>query len=194
MRGRSVAALVLATAATLAMGCKKPEAIEEGAGIQADAMHGPPPSRVVQAVPDGLFTNPTDAGSAGPQPEPGNSGLMGQPDARRPDARADARADTALPDAAGTCDVLRQNCPRKSDGCYPGSGAGYCALVQQAGQENASCFEHDQCNVGSACIRENVAGSGFCRKFCNTASPTRDVTCVRCVALANMYPAGYCAP
>lgn len=194
MRARSVATLFLAVVAGLAVGCKQPEPIEEGAGIRADAMHAEPPKRVVQPVPDALLGSPTDAGSAGPQPGPGNSGVTAPPDARLADARADARADAALPDASASCDVLRQNCPRKADGCYPGNGAGYCALVQQAGTDNSACFEHDQCDVGFFCQRENVAGNGFCRKFCNTATPTRDVTCARCVPLATMYPAGYCAP
>lgn len=179
-------AVIVGLALTIAMAasCKSDSNSDAGTVLNGDATYEAPPDRSVVDVTGPLFP----LFDASTMPDMARFDTAAADRQQSPDVAIDSRPDMA----AGSCELVRQNCARATDGCYrAGSGRAACqASGVLAADSELPCDGDPDCERGSICVND---GSGFatCRRVCNVQNGCANSRQV-CRALAGYDPAGYC--
>jgi hypothetical protein len=86
-----------------------------------------------------------------------------------------------------SCDLLLQDCPTLTDGCYLGPTGGVCFPAGSTA-DGQGCASGNACVKGSQCA--GAQGAGTCRKICNTDGGTPMCNAGTCNPLSAPAPAG----
>jgi hypothetical protein len=69
--------------------------------------------------------------------------------------------------APASCDLLLQNCPTSTDGCFPSSATASSCFPAGSVANGGICQYANSCMRGSLCISQTDGGN-FCRAICNS--------------------------